>query len=1296
MGWQTNYNNIVSITEPFWSLGTNLQRANYDPLDSESLWWNQSSTNPEDKITFYPNKNYIFVTKTRYFGNERGSSVSYSRSLTITTPWGDSTTFERNDVTINSGSDWGDTSPTNYTDDNDSYYISRPSEVITPNDVLEYTATYDEFGADALSQLPPELKGFKIIETDWYFQGYASSANTSNPAIDSEGWSFDDINDEFKFRTVRMGYVSLLSLNNPGAGYPQYGFGDNWIIDNNVGTASVYFKNPTTDSSGVGAGYGLLLNFTITTGVLQTVTIVDDNISFDGASDLSRGQYYLPGDIVSIPGNEGEVGEVTATVDIDEVMPLFNAVFSNTPNKPIGRHSSTNYIARYINFASFNLTLDIEVDSDPGSYVSLYLMTNLPTDTMYPDAVATFTLFQNEIADRILDTSAQFLGQVDSSGTFKFYDLSGDKYLVIIANYVLPAERTLGTSLDQTIIIKNIILDGAYQENDNNEQFLFTNSDNFSEPTDLCIIGGSSNATYSVEVVNGSTLHELLTFSQSVPPGTGVTFSDIFGATGSPGFFSTLYGNVIDLNFLQSKVGNGKFKSGVWENGVWNSGWRVDDGVYEFDDVRIGLRMKTTNTKWRIQITGTVDSVSKFKTGDRVSVGNIIGIDINEKRKLMKSYFTVLSTGGNSIILDFTNTFPLRRIEKDSENHKIKISKNVWLNGGFLNGYFEGIWNNGLSKGFPYITEIYNTHWIDGKYDGGHFYGEYPEYSYIDTYWWSETLPNSLGLTFGATAHGLVLGDLVSIDKNNKLLNPQYDGDAKVIAVVDDYMVVVDKVFGDSSILEGGVVKRRTGTSVIQNFEFFDNNIAPRTIVDLQKSGSDNLLSVYKYNSWIDVKWLNESASNLGRKQLIFKDNWGEFSINNLYGHITEDVLDSSSSFRNSYDLNKTIYSLGTKYEIYEDFIEESSSFDDPFGYRMGLKEQISPSYDKQAKKWSSRYGRYGLNNFYKNSWTFSTVNISQSPTSSQEDTTSPSTATGDIFPFADYNQVIIDRSTTTESLDIVIKPPVAPPGGWPNPGGFLGDLIEAFYIILAGISSFDLDNTKININRNRYSKIEFDLINYETNLYIPENVAPGAPLVFTTPEEFAINFTGLYAADNPGDYVTPYPSIYLKNSILIPSQEFDPVGDPTFGIFGSGNIKYAYPDQNYVYHSKTKNTKKYEYFYNKTKLDLLLLNMRGMTASFDNIKFYEVDKIPFFKYTTNEFVNKGVQVPYQGVAPFIDYKDNEFSFIDNIYIGLDSLSTEQSYNDPNDSQSNSSGLDEPGNPQSPYPALPRLQYRRR
>jgi hypothetical protein len=52
---------------------------------------------------------------------------------------------------------------------------------------------------------------------------------------------------------------------------------------------------------------------------------------------------------------------------------------------------------------------------------------------------------------------------------------------------------------------------------------------------------------------------------------------------------------------------------------------------------------------------------------------------------------------------------------------------------------------------------------------------------------------------------------------------------------------------------------------------------------------------------------------------------------------------------------------------------------------------------------------------------------------------------------------------------------------------------------------------------------------------------------------------------------------------------------------------------------------------------------------------------IPFFQYFTEDNINKGIQIPYQGISPFIDYTNSNFSFIDNISVGLDSIQTQNS-----------------------------------
>ena len=66
-------------------------------------------------------------------------------------------------------------------------------------------------------------------------------------------------------------------------------------------------------------------------------------------------------------------------------------------------------------------------------------------------------------------------------------------------------------------------------------------------------------------------------------------------------------------------------------------------------------------------------------------------------------------------------------------------------------------------------------------------------------------------------------------------------------------------------------------------------------------------------------------------------------------------------------------------------------------------------------------------------------------------------------------------------------------------------------------------------------------------------------------------------------------------------------------------------------------------------------------TYIIDNLNFYEVDMIPFFQYFTIDSINNGVEVPFQGISPFIDYSNANFNFIDNISIGLDSIQIQNS-----------------------------------
>lgn len=238
---------------------------------------------------------------------------------------------------------------------------------------------------------------------------------------------------------------------------------------------------------------------------------------------------------------------------------------------------------------------------------------------------------------------------------------------------------------------------------------------------------------------------------------------------------------------ISIQFGNGVFTSGtfssVWENGVWNQGLRYDKNLVYFDNLMffsgttkplafmgsvdnrgsnqysydmnvtinssVDSRISFKPTNWILSLKvsestiqsedGTIsdqigiDLRDLFRIGDRVSVGNIIAIDINENRRLIRDSLTVVSVEETNISVQLTINFPIRRIERDSEFHFIYVTKNVWLNGAFLNGTFRGVWNNGLFRGYPYITKMLDSEWIDGRFEGGRFRGITVSSTDIDT-----------------------------------------------------------------------------------------------------------------------------------------------------------------------------------------------------------------------------------------------------------------------------------------------------------------------------------------------------------------------------------------------------------------------------------------------------------------------------------------------------------------------------------------------------------------------------------
>jgi hypothetical protein len=158
-----------------------------------------------------------------------------------------------------------------------------------------------------------------------------------------------------------------------------------------------------------------------------------------------------------------------------------------------------------------------------------------------------------------------------------------------------------------------------------------------------------------------------------------------------------------------------------------------------------------------------------------------------------------------------------------------------------------------------------------------------------------------------------------------------------------------------------------------------------------------------------------------------------------------------------------------------------------------------------------------------------------------------------------------------------------------------------------------------------------------------------------------------LYGALTP--FYNLAPSLHFNNLNLMKRDLYYP-SNGNGGTFGTASTYVPalfLPINKNVNHLNTKKIKKKEYFFNKRNLSMVLhgyfSNNQLLTTEYiiDNLHFYEVDMIPFFQYFTDVNINKSIQIPYQGISPFIDYTNSNFNFIDNISIGLDSIQTQNS-----------------------------------
>ena len=943
--------------------------------------------------------------------------------------------------------------------------------------------------------------------------------------------------------------------------------------------------------------------------------------------DSSYENHYIEGEkcyltvATASTGNPNDESLNVSTIRNFDYYPIGGEYYNKTIN--IG-NKVNNFIYKFINYSYFNLKFSYSA-STSSIVTRMYLANKLPSFNK-----------DNRVYPGIL------VGTFSESKDYEFYGLYGNKYLYFVAP--VAGADIGGVTQSIGITISNVQIIGGY-----NEKY-----------TNVTI------STYTLDSIDNDKTS---------------TYSFVHG------FGNNLLNNTPQKEVLHSKIGNGVFKAGVWENGVWNNGLRTDNTLLIFYDITSAINDNAKSNDWYITLIGSTYSTSQLKVGDKLSIGNIVSIDMNDKRSLMKNTYIIQSIKDDSIVVKYTSTFPIKNIKRDSDKHRIYVSKNIWLNGSLFNGVFNGIWTDGTVKGFPIITKMYDTEWIDGTFDGGRFMcGMFNSTTCSIAYTYSTTksidgfidykttsgsvlktsaltarrLTGKIIIDCGSKKHFLSMGDSIVLTVND---GKKYK--ANIIKIYSDYKFLTDIDFNTSGlVLTSNTVSGCTVSSVysnglMQNVSFNSNNISDVTSVN-----SDVSTDVFLYDSWMDINYYDSSAVNIGKdvrsNNMLYKEKfstlegiysnnigytmsntldgaiYGEnnaininsgllhinkdtisisnalkgidfsvttsivlstysiikkydrtFSENNLYGYPTDDILSSTSLFRNSYDTNVKSYKLGTKYTIYHDYIGEAGEF----------KEYFTD-----------------FNNTYmqENGWTYSTYQNSSIifNRTMGEDTDGES---------------MLSNAANIKNKELKVTSY--------NQGGRL-DYVSMTQSIITDRYNGKLEN-------GRYTFVSFDLLTYSTDGYLYTN-----PVSDYYPQ---IHFNNL----NSKRITTDIPKFTAKAKLF--NSNLDVIAES----LDKGSIKNIYDDtmtlqdKPFTYlpiyknidHVNTQDTTKVEYFYNKTEMDM---TFRGGNIGYgnsqyviDNLHFYETDMIPFFKYFTEYNIDKGVVVPYNGIAPYIDYADN-------------------------------------------------------
>ena len=806
----------------------------------------------------------------------------------------------------------------------------------------------------------------------------------------------------------------------------------------------------------------------------------------------------------------------------------------------------------------------------------------------------------------------------------------------------------------------------------------------------------------------------------------------------------------VSLNF-----GNGVFKSGLWLGGVWNNGWRASYTDADYDYVicsDVSSVIDLTNHKWSITLDVASD-LYDLAVGDKVSIGNIICIDVNEQRKIINNYFRITSINNdkNTLTVEISLNFRVRRIVKDSDNHLIYVTKKIWMSGIFHNGYFKGVWNYGLFKGYPYLTKMEDTHWVDGVFDGGRYVSNYYDQiqlstgviqnfefrdnniyptadrylynSWIDVNYSTQSMTNLYRDNFRYNFdYGVVISDgnlrgypTLDVLSSDSTFRNSFDSNSKSYKLGTKHTIYTDFI-GDSSYFNYPIntnINPPGDAEFLTNNWLYSNNSSDYTsntlpgyddgvltfdyrVETFTKNGVKGVqTNNYRYVNGADYMVQSADFSAVAGGHYFFykgptpsglTDKFSNWSTTASNWSIANDILLNDPQFVNA-DTNSTYTSIRRAYMF--DFLTFGATSTDYDGY------DISGSYNNNymSVTQSSNNGGQDFRFYAFQCFTNTTLTINASVPFSfygneewhtwtdwggyfgfKRGGPSESKLVGVVEKCNAYGMsgsALMTKLQDNNNWKYVThtKIDADPQSNWDisgkdignirwdgNPPTLVGRLLlnqnisvvegdfirfRVYWIDIqksfcsvgpfgahghetdapSGYNLFFGVDANINnrfMNKSMLNQGYFEIVDAQTyfkkNLNVLENSLTRDIERFRySVVEFELSdYKGYNWSNSPSDATQQIPTIFLLND----SYSTD--------LPGKASV---------VNHTLSTGVKQ-EFFYNRKSLEFFFFSTSAFSAKFKRISFYEVDMIPFFRYTTEDNVNKKIQIPLYEVAP--------------------------------------------------------------